>query len=116
MFDQLPETQPHKNKRKLEAFGGAFALQVALVAGFIMLQMAMPEKLGDIRLLTTLYMAPPPPPPPAPISAVPEPARRTEPKAATAVREAPVVTELPRAVETPPVVVAPTAIPNDIAR
>ena len=52
MFDQLPETLPHKDKKKLEAFGAALTLQVALVAGLIVLQMAMPEKLGEFHLLT----------------------------------------------------------------
>src|SRR5437016_5429438 len=74
MFDELPETIPHKNKRKLEAFATAFGLQIVLVAILIVVQMAMPEKLGEFQLLETLYMAPPPPPPAAPLSAAPEPA------------------------------------------
>src|SRR5438105_776931 len=81
MFDQLPETIPHKNKRKFEAFGGALALQAVLVAGLIVLQMALPEKLGEFQLLTTLYMAAPPPPPPAPLSEAPAPVHRTEQRA-----------------------------------
>jgi protein TonB len=115
MFDQLPETISHRNSRKIEAFGAAFALQIALVAGFILLQMVMPEKLGNLRLLETLYMAPPPPPP-APVNAAPEPVRRTEPKpAVTPQPTTPVVTQ-PRPVETKPEIVEPTAIPKDIAR
>jgi len=38
--------------------------------------MAMPEKLGEFQLLTTLYMAPPPPPPPLSVSKAPEPQRQ----------------------------------------
>ena len=116
MFDQLPETKPRKNKRKLEAFAGAFALQIVLVSGLIVLQMALPEKLGQLRLLTTLYMAPPPPPPPAPISAAPEPVRATERKSVATASQPAAVIEQPRLVEREPEVVAPTAIPNEIAR
>jgi protein TonB len=116
MFEQLPETIPQKNKRKLEAFGGAFALQVVLVAGLIILQMAMPEKLGKFQLLTTLHMAPPPPPAAAPPSAPPEPAR-AESRSVAVSEAVPVVTQPVRPVEkAPEVVVAPTAIPKDIAR
>ncbi len=79
MFDDLPETIPHKNKRKLETFAFAAAVQVVLVAGLIVIQMAMPEKLGEFHLLTTLYMAPPPPPPAAPLSRAPEPVRNADP-------------------------------------
>jgi protein TonB len=116
MFEQLPETIPHKNKRKFEAFAGSFALQVVLVVGIIVLQMVTPEKLGEFQLLTTLHMAAPPPPPPAPISVAPERARRAEPKAATASQPTAVVTEQPRHVEKEPEVIAPTTIPKDIAR
>jgi periplasmic protein TonB len=118
MFDQLPETKPLKNKRKLQTFVGSLVLQIALVAGFVVLQMAMPEKLGEFHLLTTLYMAPPPPPPPAPLAAAPEPVRRAAPKAATATanRPEPVVVETPKPLEREPEVVSPTAIPRDIAR
>jgi periplasmic protein TonB len=116
MFEQLPETVPSKNKRKFEAFGAAFAVQVALVAGFIVLQMAMPEKLGEFQLLTTLYMAAPPPPPPAaPASAAPEAVRRARPKPATVTPTAAVVSQ-PRPAEKEPEVIAPTTIPKDIAR
>jgi protein TonB len=119
MFNELPETIPHKSKRKLETFAGAFVLQVVLVVAFIVVQMAMPEKLGRLQLLDTLYMAPPPPPPPAPVSAAPEPKRRAEPEAPKHVSSAAVpavVEEQPRPVDKPPEVVAPTAIPKDIAR
>src|SRR5262249_5759071 len=109
------ETKPQKNKRKLEAFFGAFGLQILLVSGFIVLQMAMPEKLGQFQLLTTLYMAPPPPPPPAPISTAPEPVRRAGPRNAAANPSAPVV-EQPRVIEREPEVIAPTTIPKEIAR
>jgi protein TonB len=116
MFEQLPETIPSKNKRKFEAFGAAFAIQVVLVVGLILLQMAMPEKLGEFQLLTTLYMAAPPPPPPAPpANAAPEPVRHAHPKPATVTPSAPVVTE-PRPVVKEPEVIAPTTIPKDIAR
>src|SRR5437763_15836369 len=116
MFDQLPETIPHKNKKKLEAFAAALGLQVVLITGLIVLQMAMPEKLGEFRLLETLYMAPPPPPPAPPLSNAPEAARHAAPKA-EASRAAAVVPEQPQPVETKPeAVVAPTAIPKDIER
>jgi hypothetical protein len=75
MFDELPETIPHKNKKKLRAIAGTATVQVALVATIIVVQMAMPEKLGEFQLLTTLYMAPPPPPPAPAVSAKPQPAR-----------------------------------------
>ena len=114
MFDNLPETIPHKNKRKLETFAFAAAVQVILVAGLIVIQMAMPEKLGEFHLLTTLYMAPPPPPPAAPLSRAPEPVRNAAPRAAT---ESPAVVEVqPSPVVEKPEVIAPTAIPRDIAR
>jgi periplasmic protein TonB len=115
MFDQLPETNPHKNKRKLETFAFAATVQVVLVAAAIMIQMAMPEKLGEFQLLTTLYMAPPPPPPPAPVGKAPEPVRHAEQP--TRVQEAPAVVEpQPTPVQEKPEIVAPTAIPQDIAR
>jgi protein TonB len=116
MFEQLPETKPHKNKRKLEAFFGAFGLQILLVGGFIALQMAMPEKLGKFQLLTTLHMAAPPPPPPAPISAAPEPLRTVSRKAAAANQPVAPIVEPPRVIEREPEVVAPTTIPKEIAR
>src|SRR5215813_5724187 len=65
MFEYLPETNHSRNPKKGTAFLAAFALQAFLVAGIIVLQMAMPEKLGEFQLLTTLHMAAPPPPPPS---------------------------------------------------
>jgi len=121
MFDQLLETNSHRNKRKIEAFGAALVLQVVLVAGFILIQMAMPEKLGRFQLLDTLYMAPPPPPP-APASAAPEPVKPAEPKPKPTAENrpsTPVVTEsrpVENKPENKPEVVEPTAIPKDIAR
>ena len=115
MFDELPETIPHKNKRKLEAFATAFGLQIVLVAVLIIVQMAMPEKLGQFQLLETLYMAPPPPPPAAPLSAAPEPVRHAAGKAEVNPSAA-VVQEQPLAVVEKPQVIAPTAIPRDISR
>src|SRR5437867_38171 len=38
--------------------------------------MAMPERLGEFQLLTTLYMSPPPPPPPLSVSKALEPQRQ----------------------------------------
>jgi hypothetical protein len=114
MFEQLPETIPHKNKRKLETFGAAFAFQAVLVAALIVLQMAMPEKLGEFQLLTTLYMAPPPPPPAVPLSAAPKPEHHAQPNEAV-VSSRSVVEERPKTQEQP-TVVAPTTIPKDIAR
>ncbi len=118
MFEQLPATIPHKDNRKLEAFGAAIALQAVIVAALIIIQMAMPEKLGEFQLITTLYMAPPPPPPAAPLSAAPEPVHRAAPKtpATAAVTEtAPVVQERALPIEREPAVIAPTTIPKDIA-
>lgn len=116
MFDELPETIPHKNKKKLEAILGAAAIQIALVAGIIVIQMAMPEKLGQLQLLQTLYMAPPPPPPaPAP-SEAPQPVRSKPEREAATTATAPVVVRQPQPVEQQPKLVAPTTIPQDIAR
>lgn len=113
MFDELPETIPHKNKKKLEAFLGAFAIQVALVATIIVIQMAMPEKLGQWQLLQTLYMAPPPPPAPA-VSEAPQPVRSKPQRAAATTETTPAVRQ-PQPAEQPRIV-APTTIPQDIAR
>src|SRR4051812_27717991 len=115
MFEELPETIPHKNKTKTEAFAAALGLQVVLVAILIIVQMAMPEKLGEFRLLETLYMAAPPPPPPAPLSTAPSPVRHATPKPVVH-REAPVVQERPAVVDEKPAIIAPTAVPKDIAR
>ena len=76
MFDDLPETIPQKNKKKSRAIALAAGIHVLLVATIIVVQMAMPEKLGEFQLLTTLYMAPPPPPPPLSVSKAPEPRRQ----------------------------------------
>ena len=57
MFD-LPETIPQKNKKKGRAIALAAGIHVLLLATIIVVQMAMPEKLGEFQLLTTLYMAP----------------------------------------------------------
>jgi protein TonB len=113
MFDELPETIPHKNKKKLRAIAGAAAFQVVLVASIIVLQMAMPEKLGEFQLLTTLHMAPPPPPPAPAVSTAPQPARRAAEK--PVIHQEPTVVQQRQPVEEKPVV-APTAIPSDIAR
>jgi protein TonB len=116
MFEELPETIPHKNKKKPRAIALAAIVHVVLVSAIILVQMAMPEKLGEFQILTTLYMAPPPPPPPAPLSAPPEAHPRA--LARTAVAETPAVVEQPQPVETPqkPEMTAPVAIPKDIAR
>jgi protein TonB len=65
MFDELPETNHAKNEKKAKAILTAAIIQVVLVCTIILIQMVMPEKLGEFQLLTTLYMAPPPPPPAA---------------------------------------------------
>src|SRR5207248_9515707 len=116
MFDELPETIPHKNKRKAKTFLVAAAVQVVIVAGLIVVQMALPEKLGEFQLISTLYMAPPPPPPAAPVTSAPEPVRHAAEKAASANPTPAAVEPQPRPVEEKPEVVAPTAIPKDIAR
>src|SRR5712691_3015400 len=114
MFDDLPETIPHKNKKKPRAIALAAAVHIVLVSAIIVAQMAMPEKLGEFQLLTTLYMAPPPPPPPAPLSAAPPPQHHAVQRAEVA--QTPVVVEQ----EAPPVekpeLTAPVAIPKDIAK
>src|SRR5215831_3735412 len=117
MFDQLPETIPHKHTKKFKAFGAALALQSALVVALIILQMAMPEKLGKFELIATLQMAPPvPPPPPAPVSPAPKQVQHVAPKTAPARESAPVVQQRPEPVQKEPEVMAPTTIPMDIAR
>jgi periplasmic protein TonB len=117
MFEQLPETTPQKNKRNFNAFGAALALQAVLVAVLITIQMAMPEKLGQFELISTLYMAPPlPPPPAAPVSAAPKQVQHAAPKTASVPESAPVVQPRPEPVQKEPEVMAPTTIPQDIAR
>ncbi len=116
MFDDLPETIPHRSAKKPRAIVLAAFVHVVLVSAIIVVQMAMPEKLGEFQLLTTLYMAPPPPPPPAPLSPAPEVRHRAVERAAVA--ETPVVVEQPPPAETPekPEMTAPVAIPKDIAK
>jgi protein TonB len=114
MFDELPETIPLKHKRKPRAIAVAALIQAALVSSIILIQMVMPEKLGEFQLLTTLYMAAPPPPP-APLSAAP-PQHHAAQKAAVAETSAPAVVEQePERVEKPEFT-APVTIPKDIAR
>jgi periplasmic protein TonB len=117
MFDQLLETIPHKHTKRFKAFGAALALQSALVVALIILQMAMPEKLGQFELIAILQMAPPlPPPPAAPVSAAPKQVQHAAPKTASVPESAPVVHPRPEPVQKEPEVMAPTAIPKDIAR
>src|SRR5215475_12239490 len=117
MFDQLPETTPNKNTKKFKAFGAAFALQAALVAVLVILQMVMPEKLGQFELISTLHMAPPVPlPPAAPISVAPKQVQHAAPKTASARESAPVVQQRPEPIQKEPEIMAPTTIPKDIAR
>src|SRR5690349_8501426 len=112
MFDDLPATNPHTNKEKLKAIGATAAFQALLVISLIVVQMAMPEKLGDFRLLQTLYMAPPPPPP-APAASPAAPARHVSQK--PIVQDVPAVVRQPQPVQEKPLVTPPT-IPADIAR
>ena len=117
MFDQLPETTPNKNTKKFRAFAAAFALQAALVAVLIIVQMVMPEKLGQFELMATLHMAPPlPPPPAAPTSVAPKQVQRPAPKTAAARESAPVVQQRPEPIQKEPEFTAPTTIPQDIAK
>jgi protein TonB len=119
MFEELPETNPPKNKKKSKAFMAAALLQVALVSAIIVVQMAMPAKLGEFQLLTTLYMAPPPPPPPPPPApAGPPPKVRETPRNIGVSERAVVVPEVPKPQPTveQPELVAPTEIPKDVAR
>jgi protein TonB len=114
MFDDLPETIPQKQKGKPRAIALAALIQVVLVSTIILIQMVMPEKLGEFQLLTTLYMAAPPPPP-APLSAAPPQHHETQ-KAAVAETSAPAVAEPePEPVEKSEFT-APVTIPKDIAK
>jgi TonB family protein len=61
MFDELPETNPIRNKRKPRAILAAAVIQFCLVSAIILAQMVVPERLGEFQLLTTLFMAAPPP-------------------------------------------------------
>jgi periplasmic protein TonB len=116
MFDNLPETNPHKNKKKPRAIALAAGIQVVLVSAIIVVQMAMPEKLGEFQLLTTLYMAPPPPPPPAPLSPAPQPQHHAVQKATVAQTPAVAEPEPERPPVEKPELMAPTTVPKDIAR
>src|SRR5436305_13775892 len=112
MFDDLPETIPHKQKGKLRAVAISAFVQVVLVSGIILIQMVSPDKLGEFQPLTTLYMAAPPPPPP-PLSAAP-PQHQAARRAAVAETAVPkVVEQQPQPVEKPEFT-APTGIPKDI--
>lgn len=93
----------------------AAVVHVVLVAGIIVIQMAMPEKLGEFQLLTTLYMAPPLPPPA--LGPAPAPVHKAERKAVVS-SSAPAVVreEVPEPVSKPPELVAPTQIPADVAK
>jgi protein TonB len=123
MFDQLPETYPSRNKKRPRAFAAAVVLQTVLVSALIIAQMAMPAKLGEFHVLTTLYMAPPPPPPPPPAPAEPPP-RVREPRPETprntGISQQAVVVPEVRMPQQPtvqqPELVAPTEIPRDVAR
>ncbi len=118
MFDQLPETNPSKNKKRPRAFLAAALIQLALVAAVIVIQMAMPERLGEFQLLTTLYMAPPPSPP-APALGLPHEAeRKPEKRVETASAEVrAIIPQQPvkPAVEQPELSM-PTVIPKEIAK
>ncbi len=115
MFQDLPETIPHKNRKKLRAVAAAAGIQAVLVAAIIVVQMAMPEKLGQFQLLTTLYMAPPPPPPAALMSEAPQAAHHAEKESIA--ESTPVVREqAPQPVTEKPEFIAPITVPKDIAR
>jgi len=120
MFDDLPETYPPKNTKKPRAIFGAAAIHVGLVALIIMIQMALPDHIGEMKILTTLYMASPaPPPPPAPLGPPPAAVRKiakVERRVESASTEVPVVREIPKPVVEEPVLIQPKTIPADIAR
>src|SRR5437870_10748636 len=108
MFDDLPETIPHKHREKPRAIAIAALIQVVLVSTIILIQMVLPEKLGEFQLLTTLYMAPPPPPP-APLSEAPAVQHHAAQKAAIAEASVPEVVEQEPPAERPQVT-APVTI------
>src|SRR2546425_7470958 len=110
MFD-LPETIPQKNKKKGRAIALAAGIHVLLVGKIIVVQMAMPEKLGELQLLTTLYMAPPPPPPPLSVSKAPEPQRHAAVEK-TSPSETPAVVESEPVPVEKPELTAPVSVPN----
>src|SRR5438445_8476885 len=113
MFDDLPETIPQKNKKKPRAIVLAAGIHVVLVSAIILIQMVMPEKLGEFQLLTTLYMAAPPPPP-APLSAAP-PQHHAAQEASVAHTSVPKIVERPEPVDKSEFT-APLTIPKDIAQ
>src|SRR5262245_39966166 len=116
MFEQLPATTPHKDRRNFKAFGAAFALQAVLVVVLVIVQMALPEKLGPFDLITAVHMAPPlPPPPAAPVSEAPKQVQHSAPKTAPVRESVQVVPQRPEPVQKAPETMGPTAIPNDIA-
>ena len=111
MFDELPETIPHRQKRRARTIGLSALLQVGLVSAVIFAQMLMPEKLGEFQLLTTLHMAAPPPPPP-PLSAAPTQHHAVQKAAATSTPR--IVEQTPERVENAELE-SPVTIPKDIA-
>src|SRR5262245_16961396 len=117
MFEQLPASTPRKDKKNFKAFGAALALQSVSLVVLVIVQMAVPEKLGPFDLITTVHMAPPlPPPPAAPVREAPKQLRNSTPKTAAFRESVPVVQQRPEPVQKEPDVMAPTAMPNDIAR
>src|SRR5688572_1898103 len=118
MFQDLPETNPQKDTKKPRAIVAAALLQVVIVSALIIIQMAMPAKLGGLHSLTTLYMAPPPPPPPPAPPAGPAPKAREARRNEGASERTVVVQEAPRPAPTveQPELVAPTQIPTELAR
>jgi len=71
MFEQLPETNPRPSPNRRKAMLVAACIQVVLVSTLILVQMLMPERLGQFQLISTIYMASPPlPAPPPPAAAV----------------------------------------------
>src|SRR5438067_13383732 len=114
MFDDLPETIPHRSTKKPRAIVLAACVHVVLVSAIIVVQMAMPEKLGEFQLLETLYMAPPPPPPAALLSEAREAARHAARKPEVS-QWAAVVQEQSARVEEKTELVAPIAVPRDMA-
>jgi periplasmic protein TonB len=118
MFDQLPETYPSKNTKRPRAFATAAGIQALLIALVVVIQMAMPERLGQFQLLTTLYMAAPPPPPAPPLG--PPPARQHVANKPSQKVNTPAKVNIPEearpaAIEKPELTM-PTAIPKEIPR
>jgi protein TonB len=109
MFDQLPETNPNPKRSRRKAMLAAACIQLVFVSTLILIQMLMPEKLGPLQLISTIYMAPPPPPAPpaAPVKAVREPLPKKTRQAEAIVPEIP-----PKPIVTPPVVSTPAPVPE----